>query len=65
MTAQIERVCTAHPRPDGVGPHITIVDGAWAFCAGRGTDAHEWRRIEPTRLQFLGDPARVQESPAT
>jgi hypothetical protein len=51
----IEYVCTVHQPPDAVGPHVTRLDGAWAFCAGHGEDGHEWMRIKPTRREFIGD----------
>ena len=54
LHAVIEYLCTAHPHPSEDGPRYSIVDGAWAFCAGHGYDEHEWTRIEPTRPGFLG-----------
>ena len=47
-TGMIERICDAHREPDPEGPMVTMVDGAWAYCAGHGDAGHEWRVIEPT-----------------
>jgi len=65
MSALIEYVCTVHQPPDAVGPQVTRLDGAWAFCAGHGEDGHEWMRIKPTRREFIGDPSHVQRSQAS
>jgi hypothetical protein len=59
-SALIEYVCTAHLMSDGVGPKVTRVDGAWAFCAGHGEDAHEWTRIDPKRREFIGDVSQFR-----
>jgi hypothetical protein len=64
-SAFIEYVCTVHQPPDAVGPQVTRLDGAWAFCAGHGEDSHEWMRIKPTRREFIGDTSQVQRLPAT
>lgn len=47
-TAFIGRICEAHPDRDRDGPLLTLVEGAWAFCAGHGDAGHDWRVIEPT-----------------
>lgn len=54
MTPLVEYVCGAHPHVGGTGPRVTLHEGAWAVCAGRGEGGHEWLRIEPTRPDFLG-----------
>ena len=60
LLAVIEFVCAAHPSPDGVGPMITLIDGAWALCAGHGADSHDWTRIEPTQRELIGDLTHLQ-----
>lgn len=46
-TGLIERICEAHREPDAEGPLVTMVEGAWAYCAGHARGEHEWRVIEP------------------
>jgi hypothetical protein len=60
LSAMIEYVCTSHRTADGLGPKVTLIDGAWALCVGQGQDGHQWTRIEPTRREFIGDPSRDQ-----
>ena len=62
MSAFIEYVCTVHQRPDALGPKVTRLDGAWAFCAGHGEDGHEWMRIKPTPREFIGAHSQGQRS---
>jgi hypothetical protein len=52
-TALIQRVCGTHPERDPEGPLVTVTDGVWAYCAGRGDAPHEWRAIEPMTRQHL------------
>jgi hypothetical protein len=52
-TALIARICDAHRDRDPEGPLVTVVDGAWAYCAGHRESAHEWRVIEPTQRRFV------------
>jgi hypothetical protein len=52
-TALIARICEAHRERDPAGPLVTVVDGAWAYCAGHRETEHEWRVIEPTQRQFV------------
>jgi hypothetical protein len=47
-TAFIERICEAHRERDPEGPLVTMLDGAWAYCAGHQQAEHDWRVIEPT-----------------
>jgi hypothetical protein len=54
LHALVEYCCAAHPHPGGDVPRYSIVDGAWAYCAGHGRDGHRWTRIEPTRPGYLG-----------
>jgi hypothetical protein len=60
MSALIEYVCSVHQPPDAVGPKVTRLDDAWAFCAGHGEDGHEWMRIRPTCREFIGDATNAQ-----
>ena len=53
MTAFIERICDAHRDRDRDGPLLTLVEGAWAYCAGHGDERHEWRIIEPAPRQMV------------
>ncbi|HEY8757722.1 MAG TPA: hypothetical protein VIN74_04425 [Candidatus Limnocylindria bacterium] len=40
-------------RPDGSG-HLTLRDGAWAYCAaGRPTEPHTWVEISPRLLPAI------------
>jgi len=64
-SAFIEYVCAAHQGPDPVGPKVTRLGGAWAFCAGHGEDGHEWVRIQPIRREFIGDVTQVQRLQAS
>ena len=54
MSQLIEVVCRAHLEHDEIGPAITLIDGRWAYCAGRSTTRHEWIRIPATRREDLG-----------
>ena len=47
-TGLIERICVAHRDRDPEGPLVTMVEGAWAYCAGHADAGHDWRVIEPT-----------------
>jgi len=61
----IEFVCVTHVEPRAAGPRVTLVEGAWAFCSGHGEREHEWMLIEPTRLEHVGDPRRIQRLKAS
>jgi hypothetical protein len=52
-TALIQRFCTTHRTADPDGPHVTVLDGVWSYCAGHAEDGHEWREIEPRPRQQL------------
>lgn len=40
-------------RPDGSG-HLTLRDGAWAYCAaGRADEPHTWADISPRPLRAI------------
>lgn len=52
-TGLIERICDGHPDRDPEGPLVTMVEGAWAYCAGHADGEHEWRVIEPTSRRDL------------
>ena len=52
-TALIGLLCAAHRRQDPDGPHVTMVDGAWSYCAGHADDGHDWRSIDPRPRQQL------------
>ena len=65
MTALIELVCRAHAHADDVGPLIVLIEGRWAYCAGRAAAGHDWIRISPTRREHIGDPAQMQEREAS
>lgn len=40
-------------KPDGSG-HLTLRDGAWAYCAaGRSTEPHTWVEISPRPLPAI------------
>ena len=40
-------------RPDGSG-HLTLVAGAWAYCAaGLYTEPHEWAEMRPRALSAI------------
>jgi hypothetical protein len=52
-TGLIERICDAHRDRDPEGPLVTMVEGAWAYCAGHSSTEHEWRVIEPTPRQSV------------
>ena len=65
MTAFIELVCRAHAQRHSVGPLITRVDGIWAYCEGNAPGDHDWRRIEPTGRDHVGDLEQVQDRRAS
>jgi hypothetical protein len=52
-TALIQRFCNTHRTADPDGPHVTVLDGVWSYCAGHAEDGHEWREIEPRPRQQL------------
>jgi hypothetical protein len=52
-SALIQRFCAAHRARDPDGPHVTVVDGVWSYCAGHAEDGHEWREIEARPRQQL------------
>ncbi len=57
-TALIGLFCATHRSPDPEGPHVTMVDGAWSYCAGHAEGEHEWRAIDPRpREQLEADMA--------
>ena len=57
-TALIGSLCTAHRTVDPDGPHVTMLEGVWSYCAGHGHDGHDWRTIEPRpRPQLESDMA--------
>ena len=64
MAELIERICTAHPRRDPSSPLVTVVEGVWGYWAGNAQEAHIWRVIEPTRVEYVGreDPPKAQPS---
>jgi hypothetical protein len=65
MTASIEFVCRAHVYSEDPGPLITLVDGRWAYCAGRADGGHDWIRIPPTRREHIGDQSQMEEREAS
>jgi hypothetical protein len=65
LSALIEFVCAAHVQPDDTGPKVTLLNGAWALCAGHGDDGHDWTAIAPTRREFIGDSSQVQRLQAS
>ena len=65
MSALIELVCRAHAQRHSLGPLITRVDGFWAYCEGNGSSDHEWRRIEPTPRERVGDFEEMQDRRAS
>lgn len=52
MAALIEFVCIADHASHS-DPAITLEQRAWAFCAGGGSDGHEWARIDPTAIETV------------
>ena len=57
-TSLIGSLCAAHRTQDPDGPHVTMVEGVWSYCAGHADDGHDWRNIEPRpRPQLESDMA--------
>jgi hypothetical protein len=51
--ALVQRLCFAHRTADPDGPHVTMLDGAWSYCAGHAEDSHDWRPIDARSRQQL------------
>ena len=57
-TSLIGSLCAAHRTVDPDGPHVTMLEGVWSYCAGHDDDGHDWRTIEPRpRPQLESDMA--------
>ncbi len=57
-TALIGSLCAAHRTVDPDGPHVTMLEGVWSYCAGHAEDGHDWHTIEPRpRPQLESDMA--------
>jgi hypothetical protein len=52
-------------RPDGSG-HLTLRDGAWAYCAaGRADEPHTWAEIAPRPLSAIRHSDLLQPGTGT
>ena len=55
----IEFVCLTHAEPNPTGPKIGLVEERWAYCAGHGSEPHEWSSIEPTPRERIAEAIQV------
>ena len=62
MPASIEFICVSPlhaPRLLRIGGFVTVVNGAWAYCASALEGRHVWRQIQPTALAALAAPGAI------